>query len=722
MVRFPLRLTWIFLILLAHAGWALVGGVEGVFGYSHVPSASVPGRGDAYVFGQGQRSDQGNTVGGGLILSPLPFLEVGASLVRVDSSTGGVLSWKIQLPRMDSWQPLLSVGVLDMAAEGRRWENLYFVGGYALRSSDMMLYLDLGGIYHRHDVPGQSQVSPYFAGELDFGLASIMFEAVRSPWGMRLMPSVWLRPLGRSLVAGGGASWSSDLPRSFPNLWGQLGWQIPLLDAMDTVPSRPPHGQRAIRNEPWIWLDFNPQYDHLYAAGARQYRVGLDIQGVLRTGVDGLYWVNGASLPMAHSRDTSLLVPRSAWDRSYVLFSRTQEWGDFFLVRRPALAVGLLQERTLGIGLWQDFRFRGWNPFQIFVAGYRRDSSDYAATLRLPLHPQGPSILRWAQLYVEGGQYLDGARQTFGGLRIGGHSHSLDVSAGYEFEHKVILARLELRVDLSLWSCARVGPVQIAVLPRVEHHALAVLQDLDAEEFDPSLQGNASQHWSHIPWEPRRWKGDSLVLLPKPKCASSSHCPEEDEDRDGIRNDLDQCPQTAEDRDGFRDEDGCPELDNDGDRILDLEDRCPDLSEDEDGFQDGDGCPELDNDADGIRDSLDACSQLAEDPDGFQDQDGCPDIDNDHDGIRDVEDACPEDPGAGMPGQPRRGCPEGDDLDGIPYERDACPNAPEDYDQFQDTDGCPDSDNDQDGISDSMDRCPNQPEIMDGQHDLDGCP
>lgn len=164
----------------------------------------------------------------------------------------------------------------------------------------------------------------------------------------------------------------------------------------------------------------------------------------------------------------------------------------------------------------------------------------------------------------------------------------------------------------------------------------------------------------------------------------------QDDDRDGLKNDLDRCPKDAEDLDGFEDGDGCPEPDNDKDGIDDVKDKCPNDKEDFDGFEDEDGCPDQDNDGDGILDLQDKCPNVAEDFDGFEDADGCPDEDNDKDGIADV--------------------------------LDKCPNDPEDIDKFEDDDGCPDIDNDKDGITDLKDKCPNEPETINGVDDDDGCP
>lgn len=163
----------------------------------------------------------------------------------------------------------------------------------------------------------------------------------------------------------------------------------------------------------------------------------------------------------------------------------------------------------------------------------------------------------------------------------------------------------------------------------------------------------------------------------------------QDDDNDGIRNNVDRCPKDAEDIDNFEDRDGCPDPDNDLDGILDRNDNCPNSSEDKDGFNDEDGCPDIDNDGDSLVDIKDQCPNVAEDLDGFEDTDGCPDLDN--------------------------------DKDGIPDSKDKCPNVAEDFDGFQDDDGCPDLDNDNDGLIDSIDKCPNESESFNNFQDDDGC-
>ncbi len=160
----------------------------------------------------------------------------------------------------------------------------------------------------------------------------------------------------------------------------------------------------------------------------------------------------------------------------------------------------------------------------------------------------------------------------------------------------------------------------------------------------------------------------------------------QDEDRDGLKDNVDRCPKDPEDFDGFEDSDGCPDLDNDTDGIPDIQDKCPNDPEDKDGFQDENGCPDPDNDKDGVPDLDDDCPLAPEDMDGFEDENGCPDLDNDNDAIPDTSDQCPTDP--------------------------------EDRDGFRDHDGCPELDNDDDGVPDSLDTCPDTP----GVPENDGCP
>ena len=114
-----------------------------------------------------------------------------------------------------------------------------------------------------------------------------------------------------------------------------------------------------------------------------------------------------------------------------------------------------------------------------------------------------------------------------------------------------------------------------------------------------------------------------------------------DKDKDGIPDAVDQCPDQPEDFDGFADDDGCPDLDNDNDGIPDAVDQCPNEPEDFDGFADDDGCPDLDNDNDGVPDYADNCPDEA----GPAANAGCPEPDRDHDGVIDREDNCPDEPG-----------------------------------------------------------------------------
>jgi outer membrane protein OmpA-like peptidoglycan-associated protein len=110
-----------------------------------------------------------------------------------------------------------------------------------------------------------------------------------------------------------------------------------------------------------------------------------------------------------------------------------------------------------------------------------------------------------------------------------------------------------------------------------------------------------------------------------------------------------------EDKDGFEDDDGCPEIDNDKDGILDNVDQCPN----DKGPLETRGCPDRDDDK--IPDVEDKCpdekgiDQKATNPERH----GCPRPDTDGDGFFDDEDACPKEPGIRHENDPKQnGCPK----------------------------------------------------------------
>ena len=188
----------------------------------------------------------------------------------------------------------------------------------------------------------------------------------------------------------------------------------------------------------------------------------------------------------------------------------------------------------------------------------------------------------------------------------------------------------------------------------------------------------------------------------------------DDYDRDGLANALDQCPNEAEDMDSFEDLDGCPDPDNDKDGVPDVADKAPEQAEDIDNFEDTDGVPDLDNDKDGIADVADKCPLKPETRNSFQDEDGCPDEipDSDGDGLHDQVDECPAQPEDKDGFEDADGCPDPDnDNDGILDAEDSCdtesgPAANK---------GCPDTDRDNDSVVDRLDNCPDEPGLQEHQ-------
>ena len=138
-----------------------------------------------------------------------------------------------------------------------------------------------------------------------------------------------------------------------------------------------------------------------------------------------------------------------------------------------------------------------------------------------------------------------------------------------------------------------------------------------------------------------------------------------DQDRDGVRDGLDQCPNTPL---GAKvDARGCPS-DVDGDAVLDGIDKCDDTPK---GCTiDAEGC-QKDADGDGICDGIDTCPDT---PKGATvSATGCP-SDVDGDTVLDGIDQCNDTPkGATVDA---RGCQSDPDQDGVPDGLDRCPNTP----------------------------------------------
>lgn len=149
-----------------------------------------------------------------------------------------------------------------------------------------------------------------------------------------------------------------------------------------------------------------------------------------------------------------------------------------------------------------------------------------------------------------------------------------------------------------------------------------------------------------------------------------------DQDRDGVRDALDQCPNTP--LGATVDAHGCPH-DVDGDGVLDGLDKCNDTPK---GCKiDAGGCS-LDADGDGVCDGIDQCPDT---PKGATvDATGCP-HDTDGDGVLDGLDKCNDTPkGATIDAN---GCQSDADNDGIFDGLDRCPNTPEGL--KVDSNGCP---------------------------------
>lgn len=138
-----------------------------------------------------------------------------------------------------------------------------------------------------------------------------------------------------------------------------------------------------------------------------------------------------------------------------------------------------------------------------------------------------------------------------------------------------------------------------------------------------------------------------------------------DEDKDGIKDKLDQCPDTPEG--ALVDEFGCP-MDQDRDGVYDGLDSCAGTPEG--AMVDAYGCP-IDSDKDGVYDGIDKCDDT---PEGVEvDSRGCP-VDTDKDGVPDYLDQEKDTPSGAKVDE--NGVGIDSDLDGVYDGLDNCPNTP----------------------------------------------
>ena len=201
----------------------------------------------------------------------------------------------------------------------------------------------------------------------------------------------------------------------------------------------------------------------------------------------------------------------------------------------------------------------------------------------------------------------------------------------------------------------------------------------------------------------------------------------EDQDNDGIKDELDQCPDTkpgiAVDPKGCSaDQQAAAYLgDDDNDGVFNFLDACPDTIP---GVAvDPKGCSEeqggnadyiRDTDADGIIDIIDVCPDTA--AGDSVNEFGCSEAqlaeitDFDQDGVDNVFDQCPYTPAGQQVDE--NGCSVVDqdkDLDGVIDTVDACPNTPPG--EYVDEYGCAvvENDSDFDGVPNELDQCPYSP-------------
>jgi outer membrane protein OmpA-like peptidoglycan-associated protein len=161
-----------------------------------------------------------------------------------------------------------------------------------------------------------------------------------------------------------------------------------------------------------------------------------------------------------------------------------------------------------------------------------------------------------------------------------------------------------------------------------------------------------------------------------------------DQDGDGVPDDVDACPAVPGVKTDDPKTDGCPP-DRDGDGVVDADDACPDVAGVHTDDPKTNGCPP-DEDGDGVPDAQDACPKVPGVKTDDPKTNGCP-PDEDGDGVIDAEDACPKVPGVKTDDPKTNGCPPNLDRDGdgVMNKDDACPDTPGPANADPKKNGCP---------------------------------
>ena len=185
-----------------------------------------------------------------------------------------------------------------------------------------------------------------------------------------------------------------------------------------------------------------------------------------------------------------------------------------------------------------------------------------------------------------------------------------------------------------------------------------------------------------------------------------------DDDNDGVDNLLDNCPNTpsGETVDTY----GCSDSqkDDDGDGVANNIDLCPSTPSGETVTTDGCSTSQLDVDGDGVSDADDLCPNTQQ---GWIwiDVDGCSwsESDIDGDGVANGVDLCPWTVANAVVESDGCSASQSDsDGDSVSDADDLCPNTPQGW-LWISSDGCSDAqqDSDGDGVSDMLDQCPSTP-------------
>jgi len=435
----------------------------GYYGYSYTPTPNSLNEGELGYSARFGLVDS-NYFLHAIAMRPVSFLELGVGIGKKP-----IPAAKIILPFFDSLPQSAAIGF-----SGKRW---YFTG--MLQSGGKTSYnLTVAGIY---DMDLHSSVGS-IAGEADFGYASISVENFLYSNRYGAASTFTLKPFA-----------AFDAP-SYIELSTGGSWRSPEktegFAAFAAVQVKAPLIQSEEKEEPIIYLDVNPIFDHSVSFARNIYplRLGMDIDAALVAPFD-FYLVGGLS-PYLSTKNQDRLVRRDLFDRCYLLWDpdNSPSW----------FGAGMLNSGIFGFQWQLAKKFYNPNPLALTLGYTVGEQKGVNAIGQIPLHPRMYGFLSKSLLFAEGGLYLGQHPAAQLNFRQGTAKKHLQIGSGYDFEKKSIFGELSLQYDFSI--SKRASGLEFRVAPNLHHRENSPFYVFD---YDVPIyqEGNNSRRLHSFPWQ-----------------------------------------------------------------------------------------------------------------------------------------------------------------------------------------------------------------------------